>query len=721
MADKADATHTAPTGASCKVCATCGARFDATALFCPKDGTPLGNSRTVVADDPYVRLVIDGQIELRQLIGVGSMGRVYRAYQRAIDRDVAVKMLHRELSANAGLVKRFLSEARIASKLTHPHVVQVLMAGQLPVIAPSAPIGGELYIVMEYLDGISLGSSLAAVGGAMPLARAIRIVLEICDAVGAAHEQGIVHRDIKPENVMLIRSGEDTDFVKVLDFGIARLVDSKSEPLTEAGMVFGTAQYISPEGALGQVVTPAADVYAIATVLYQCLSGQTPFAAESTLSLLMKHAYEVPLELRSVARASYVPVPIADAIMRNLSKVASERANDARVFGKQLLQAAVQGGLCADDLLRRSTLLGHPSPHISLASVQRTKQMRLSKEAAQAIDSHALDSERVPESQPAAFSQQNDQQPHQNTSDERDRDSSDSLESPDAMAGDDVDVDSEDSLYRVLPKRRIRARVVVLTALVAAVCVIVAAAVARKFEDSPQSYVERANRALKSRHWDQPPESNVKEITQRGLARNPGNAALLEVRKRAAQELVTQALGRKYAGDLSGALHDVRLAIEFAPDSTTAHRLLKELELAEKKQQNGEPSASIAAPLPSAASVQSATQGHRSQAAPKASGEGAANTQVAKETAQTTQQTADSVNTPPEPDSSLDDLLQQIVSQNSAEKTPPSASSVSPSPAASATVPTPPASSAPASAPSPSASAPTSAPKVSAPSGSGWL
>src|SRR3954469_19826887 len=197
-------------------------------------------------DDPYLGQEISGHIEIRQLVGIGAMGRVYRAFQKGIDRDVAVKILHRELSANAQLVSRFTREAKVASRLQHPNVVQVLLAGQLPDRA--------LYMVMEYLDGLSLQSALAAASGALPLVRALHIALQLCEAVGEAHAQGIVHRDLKPENVMLVRRGSDPDFVKVLDFGIARLdwADRSGSLATQAGLIFGTARYISPEGAEGK-------------------------------------------------------------------------------------------------------------------------------------------------------------------------------------------------------------------------------------------------------------------------------------------------------------------------------------------------------------------------------------------------------------------------------------------------------------------------------------
>src|SRR6202044_3494961 len=150
-----------------KICPTCGGRFAADALFCPDDGTPLsnasssGDSRTSAAPDPYLGREISGHIEIRQLAGIGAMGRVYRAFQRGIERDVAVKVLHRELSGNPELVGRFHREAKVASRLVHANVVQVLMTGALPMDSDPR-VGGELYLVMEYLDGISLLSALVA-------------------------------------------------------------------------------------------------------------------------------------------------------------------------------------------------------------------------------------------------------------------------------------------------------------------------------------------------------------------------------------------------------------------------------------------------------------------------------------------------------------------------------------------------------------------------------
>ncbi|NUP05080.1 MAG: protein kinase [Polyangiaceae bacterium] len=363
-----------------KSCASCGGLYGTEVLFCPLDGTPLSSSRTLAAHpneiDPYLFLELPGQIQLNALVGIGSMGRVYRAFQAGVERDVAVKILHRELTGNLELVARFHREAKIASRLVHPNVVQVLMTGSLPP-SKDARIGGEVHLVMEYLDGISLLSALAAQGegGALPLARTLHIILQLCEAVGEAHVNNIVHRDLKPENIMLVRRGEDPDFVKVLDFGIARLDSALEGSTTQAGLIFGTAKYISPEGAEGKHVGPQADVYAIATVLYQCLAGRTPFLGDSPMALLVQQIHGTPTDLRSVPRAAYVPEPIARLVMGNLSKDAQDRSENARVFGRELALAARESGLHLDTMHG-----GAPRGDLRLLSKQRTRQHEFSAE-----------------------------------------------------------------------------------------------------------------------------------------------------------------------------------------------------------------------------------------------------------------------------------------------------------------------------------------------------
>src|SRR5262245_27989335 len=339
-------------GSPGNICAICGANYDTNALFCPRDGAPLG-ARAPKGWDDFIGLELPGQIRIERLIGIGSMGRVYRGFQEGMGRPVAVKILHRELSANGTLVGRFHREAQIASRLSHPNVVQALLSGQLV-----SNKGGEgaMYIVMEYLDGISLRSAFAAAGGALPVPRALRIVLQICDAVGEAHAGGIVHRDLKPENVMLLKRGHEADFVKVLDFGIARLPGGNTPAVTQAGAVFGTARYVSPEGAIGSPVGPPADVYAIATILYQALAGRTPFDGETAIEVLGRQINDAPPSLRSIEKAAYVPEPIAAAVMQNLQKRAENRSSDARAFGLLLVDAARASGVAPETLVPRSAL-----------------------------------------------------------------------------------------------------------------------------------------------------------------------------------------------------------------------------------------------------------------------------------------------------------------------------------------------------------------------------
>ena len=358
---------------SSKVCPTCGTRFSQEALFCANDGTPLSSGDSAGSSaDAYVGQTISGHIEVRSLAGSGAMGRVYKAFQRGVDRDVAVKILHRELSANQQLVQRFHREAKVASRLQHPNVVHVHLVGQLA--------DGAMYIVMEYLDGMSLQAALNAAGGAFDLARALHVALQLCDSVGEAHAQGVVHRDLKPENVMLVRRGADTDFVKVLDFGIARLNWGEQSMATAAGLIFGTARYISPEGAQGEPVGPAGDVYAIATLIYQMLAGRTPFEGDQAVALLVQQIHQPPPPLRSIERAAYVPEPIARAVMANLAKDPLARDADARAFGQALIEAAKLAGLSLEDIGSRHLMLSPRASAVSLAPLERTGKMPMQPE-----------------------------------------------------------------------------------------------------------------------------------------------------------------------------------------------------------------------------------------------------------------------------------------------------------------------------------------------------
>ncbi len=616
-----------------RVCSKCGESYAPDVIFCPRDGTPLGARKTEILDDPYVDLDVAGQFHIRQLIGIGAMGRVYRAHQRGIDRDVAIKILHRDLLRNPTVISRFHREAKVASRLQHPNVVQVLMTGALE--KNNADVGGEGYLVMEYLDGISLRSALAATGGAMPLPRALHAIVQVCDAVGEAHSQGIVHRDLKPENVMLVRRGGDDDFVKVLDFGVARIAWADGSVATQAGVIFGTARYISPEGATGEPVGAPGDVYSIATMLYQCLCGETPFDADNPVGILIKHTSEAPRPLRSIPRASYVPEPIARVVDANLAKDPGARCRDARELGRALVDAARESGLSPDDVVSRSTLLGARGA-LSLASMERTKQLELSGDAAARMaagmrnaggtalvepggggtrvleDAPASDRTSAPPSAPRQSAPRQSSPPGAPRSSVppsvdptiADEPASGLLSSPRlseppiSAAGATASASYPPPASRPSttsaawiedhepPASPVRRMLVIIACFVAGALIVTLGAIRlgvfASHEVTPQTYVERARAAMAANAWDNPPGENVRDLTNVALERWPQAPSIIAVRRDAARRLVQRA---RAAGDAERdqARHDARLALELDPANEDARVALAGLEPAPRE------------------------------------------------------------------------------------------------------------------------------------------
>lgn len=316
-----------------KVCPRCGTRYDAAAAFCQRDGVSLRLLEEEV--DARIGQVLLEQFRIEERIGQGGMGAVYRARQTTLDRDVAIKILHPDLAQNADAVRRFHREARISTALDHPNVVRVFLFGQLP--------DGSLYLVMELLRGRTLAELLRT--EALPVHRALHIATQVADGVGEAHGQGIVHRDVKPENVFLVTKGRDPDFVKVLDFGIARVFRGADQTsATQAGLVFGTARYISPEGAAGERTDARSDVYSLGVLAYQLLTGETPFDGASPVTMLMAHIHDSPPHVHTRRGGRHVPDAVADVVMRALSKNPEARYEDASEFGETLRGAAQRAG-----------------------------------------------------------------------------------------------------------------------------------------------------------------------------------------------------------------------------------------------------------------------------------------------------------------------------------------------------------------------------------------
>ena len=312
-----------------KQCPTCSVRYEDTARFCQRDGTALQELTEESAVDPYVGQVLLGQFEVQEAIGEGGMGRVYRAHQRGFDRLVAIKILHEELVANEEIVKRFNREAKIVSHLDHPCIIHVYLFGELP--------DGNLFLAMEYVDGTCLSALLKT--GPLPLPLSVHISAQILSALTEAHRKGVVHRDLKPDNIMLMDRPDEPASVKVLDFGIAKFLGARTV-LTQQGLVFGSARYISPEAAAGEPVDERADLYAVGVILYQMLAGRPPFEDTSAVALLMRHVNDPPPPLLDQPAARSVPPGIARVVMRALEKDPARRFDGAAAMRAALLEEA---------------------------------------------------------------------------------------------------------------------------------------------------------------------------------------------------------------------------------------------------------------------------------------------------------------------------------------------------------------------------------------------
>ncbi|HKS70849.1 MAG TPA: protein kinase, partial [Ktedonobacterales bacterium] len=225
--------------------------------------------------------VLGDRYELQEPIGRGGMATIYRAVDLRMGRTVAVKILREVYSSDPKFVTRFQREARAASALQHPNIIQVFDYGQS---------GPSYYIVMEFVEGTDLRRYLKR-QGVLSNERAIEIAHDVALGLGAAHKRGIVHRDVKPQNVML----NDAGLVKLTDFGIASMYkDAEAERLTTTGMTLGTVQYYAPEQAQGEVVSPAADIYALGIVMYEMLTGRTPFDGDTPVAVAMRHIQDPP-------------------------------------------------------------------------------------------------------------------------------------------------------------------------------------------------------------------------------------------------------------------------------------------------------------------------------------------------------------------------------------------------------------------------------------------
>ncbi|MCA1665477.1 MAG: serine/threonine protein kinase [Myxococcales bacterium] len=300
-----------------KTCGACSVHYPDAVEFCPRDGAKLPPPVDDRSVDPMIGSTIDGRYIVESLLGEGGMGTVYAARHAIIDKRVAIKVLRKEAAADESSAQRFIIEAKAASKIGHQNIVDITDFGVLP--------AGNAYFVMEYLDGPTLGKLVHELKQ-IPPARAIAICIQVARGLSAAHGKSIIHRDLKPENIFVLEKDGNADFIKIVDFGIAKDVKA-GKRLTAVGMVLGTPEYMSPEQATGQETDHRVDQYALGCILYEMLTGDVPFKGENAPKTLTKHVFDAVVAPTKLRPDLDIPLLVEEIVMRRARRAVAGRAH----------------------------------------------------------------------------------------------------------------------------------------------------------------------------------------------------------------------------------------------------------------------------------------------------------------------------------------------------------------------------------------------------------
>jgi formylglycine-generating enzyme required for sulfatase activity len=405
-------------GGCLMICPQCGEELKDSARFCSGCGlsfasfdTPSERDESAAIVDTLLHQVLDEKYFILERLGEGGMGIVYRARRVHIGDEVAVKVLHKQLVANADMLERFRREARAAARLRHPNIVSIID------LSEARGLDVPAYIVMELIEGESLRKLLKR-EECLPVERAVSLMRDICAGVGAAHRRGIFHRDLKPDNVIVLRPNEDREreTVKVVDFGIAKLKDAAGiTTLTQTGMVIGTPYYMSPEQCRGDAMDARSDVYSLGAMVYEMLAGEPPFTSETPTGLLARHLFDTVPPLPPSAGVN----PALEAvIMRALAKDRDQRQPDASALARELREALQTSGVTSpaqedEASARDASSQPEPMPHAA-PMPESSDEPRMTGEQ-RAISQEIVATPTIPTyvATPAPFSFKTDAAPHE--------------------------------------------------------------------------------------------------------------------------------------------------------------------------------------------------------------------------------------------------------------------------------------------------------------------